>query len=194
MKKAQGHADTELDETGVEQSRALVEAFSRLSVGIVLSSDLLRCRQTAECVAEGTQAQVQCMKELRERNFGALEGTNYDDVRSFLETEAVRLSKPVFTVRPEGGESMQDVWSRLDPIVERLRDSVIDTAVVSHGGTVGLLVARLIEAGPTAARNIRINNCSVTELHRRGDGGWSLVRVNDTRHLEGLGEGVVVGA
>lgn len=194
QKKAQGHADTALDERGLAQSRTLVGAFSPLSVSLVLSSDLSRCRQTATQVAAGSSAQIQYLSELRERHFGSLEGTDYDAVRSYIEAEALRTNLPAYSIRPEGGESLEDVWNRLDSVVERLRDSVLDTAVVSHGGTVGLLVARLIEAGPAAARNIRVNNCSVTELHRRADGGWSLVRVNDTRHMEGLGEGVVVGA
>lgn len=191
---AQGHSETDLDELGLAQSRTLIKAFSGLDVARVLSSDLRRCIQTAERVAEGCHVEIETLKILRERSFGVWEGTQYERVRESLDEEAVQIGKPVFAVRPEGGESMEDVWMRLDSLVDRLLDTQSDLAVVSHGGTIGLLIARLIDAGPEAARNIRINNCSISELHRRADGGWSLVRVNDCRHMEGLDEGVIVGA
>jgi broad specificity phosphatase PhoE len=87
------------------------------------------------------------------------------------------------------GESLNDVWERITPVYEDLMNDARKTVVVSHGGIMGLLLARLIGVGPGAGRSFRFGNASITELSRRGDNGWAIDRLNDKTHLEGAREG-----
>ena len=193
-KRAQGHCDTELDETGIAQADSIAAFLSTREVGTVHTSDLRRCLQTAERVAAACSAPLIKTPLLRERNFGSLEGRPYDEVRTAIQQKAVQIGCSNFDARPEGGESFQDVWHRLDPFVASLGQEGQVQTVVSHGGTIGLLIAKLIEAGPASARNFRISNCSLTELQRREDNSWTLVRLNDCSHLEKTDEGLGIGA
>jgi|GEM_PF-2993232 len=86
-------------------------------------------------------------------------------------------------IRPDGGESLRDVWHRLAKFqksLDKIRDSAV---VVSHGGTLGLLLARLLRGSVQTARGFRFENASVTEVIRRPDGTWQLLRYADTSHL-----------
>lgn len=79
---------------------------------------------------------------------------------------------------------MEDVWSRLDAVEELLRNEDRTTLVVSHGGALAQLIAKLIRGGHDAPRAFRFENCALTELTRRPDGFYVITRLNDCRHLE----------
>ncbi|MCH7944447.1 MAG: histidine phosphatase family protein [Armatimonadetes bacterium] len=191
-RRAQGHSDTELDETGQAQARSLVAAFSGVEVKTVLSSDLKRCVQTAACVAEATGTDVEHLRDLRERCFGALEGSPYEEVREYVSRMSAEQGIDPHMVRTEGGESLHDVSLRVENVAARLgREG--PTVVVSHGGALGLLIARLIGAAPEVARAFRLANGSITEIERRNDGAWQIVRLNDCSHLEEALEGFGAG-
>ena len=192
-RRAQGHTDTELDETGRSQARSLVEPFSALDVEHLISSDLLRCRQTAEYVSQATGVTVEYTPSLRERGFGSMEGRPYEEIRAYVSAQSRELGVEPHMVRMEGGESLHDVWERLESVVEKISQKRGPTAVVSHGGAVGLLIAKLIGSAPHTARSFRLANCSITELLRRDDGYWSIERLNDQSHLEEALEGFGAG-
>lgn len=191
-RRAQGHTDTELDETGLSQARSLIEPFSSLEVEYVLSSDLQRCKQTAEHVARAAGVKIEHTPHLRERGFGSLEGKPYNEIRSYIADQSRIQGVERHMVRLEGGESMHDVWERLQHVVDDLSQRDGPTVVVSHGGAIGLLLAKLIGSGLGSARSFRLSNCSITELHR-DDGCWMIERLNDQTHMEEALEGFGAG-
>ena len=48
QKRAQGHTDRPLDETGLQQAKLVGNAFLDLPVQRILTSDLIRAKQTAD--------------------------------------------------------------------------------------------------------------------------------------------------
>lgn len=183
--KAQGHTDEPLDADGIWQSEQLACSMKATSLDLVLSSDLQRCRQTAELLAATSNAALETTPILRERSFGDLEGANYDDVRSYLECAERESNTEHYLVCPPNGESIQDVWDRLSPFVKVLDQCPLaSVAVVSHGGTGALLLAQLLRGTIWTGRSLRFGNTSVTELLRRPNGTWQLLRYSDTTHLE----------
>jgi broad specificity phosphatase PhoE len=192
--RVQGHCDLELDETGQRQAGEVALALKGLPVERLLTSDLCRCSQTAAAIARALGLEPEVRPALRERHFGALEGTHYEIVRATIETAARERGGDPFDERPESGESLRDVWDRVAPVVEELQAESRPTVVVSHGGAIGLMLARLIGAEPVVARAFRFANASLTELSRRGDGSWAIDRLNDKSHLEVAREGFGTGA
>ena len=55
--------------------------------------------------------------------------------------------------------------------------------VVSHGGASALLLAQIVQGTIDVSRAFRFANAGVTELNRRDDGTFYIVRYNDTTHL-----------
>lgn len=192
--RAQGHCDTPLDEMGLQQAEQVANVLRGLSIERVLSSDLARSADTAKAIADALGLGIELSPLLRERDFGILEGQPYEIVRSSIEREAAQIGCEPFDYAPVEGESLRDVWNRIQPIVEELRACARRTVVVAHGGTIGLMLARLIDAGPESSRAFRITNASVTELYQRADGGWAIERLNDRTHLEVAREGFGTGA
>ena len=182
--RAQGHTDVDLDDTGREQARRLGRAFTKGQVGRVLSSDLLRSAETARPVAAACGAELDILPELRERHMGGWEGLLYEDL--WERARVLAGDAPAYTVRPPEGESFADVWDRLDPVAARIRSACEDLAVVTHGGAAALLMAKLMRGTLDTSRGFRFLNGSVTELQRRPEGTFMLLRYNDASHLAGL--------
>lgn len=183
-RRLQGHTDIELDETGRTQAELVALAFRGAEVERVLTSDLARCYATADRVASVLGLVPEVDPCLKERCFGTLEGNRFEDFHSALESEVVQSGGSRLDYAPTGGESLRQVWARIGSVAERLHAGIGQTVVVSHGGTLGLLLARLIDAGPEAAQAFRFSNASVTELFKRPNGTWAIDRLNDKTHLE----------
>jgi 2,3-bisphosphoglycerate-dependent phosphoglycerate mutase len=139
----QGHAaGPTLTERGRRQS---AEAAIRLREGgleAIYTSDLERAQQTAAFVESALGLPVQCHGSLRERCFGVFEGgplTSLDPVDSGIRDDRVVDA----SARPEGGESLDELYQRAGAFVEWLGDQghVGDVAVVTHGGTIRALRA-----------------------------------------------------
>jgi len=107
---------------------------------------------------------------------------------------------PDVGVSPEGAcaESQRDVEARiaayLDSILQR-SDRELECApphcaiIFTHGMAIKYALRRIEMASPQAAWKKAIDNTSVTEARYSTDpgsqGGWHVVRVNDSAHLEG---------
>lgn len=131
--------DTPLNELGLEQARRLGERLRAAGIGHVLSSDLMRARQTAEAVAQSTGAPLELEPLLQERNFGELRGRLYSDVGPDLFDD---------TFEPPGGESGEmfrarahAAWQRVLAFTDQKQGSG-HVAVVTHGLLYRTLFAR----------------------------------------------------
>ena len=181
--RAQGHTDIPLDSTGQEQAAQLGEAFQGMVIDRLLSSDLTRSIQTAEQVGVATGQPLETLKDLRERCFGEWEGLSFSTVSANLYERATKHGISAQEVRPPNGESFLDVWHRLNPICEQLGSADGTVVVVSHGGALAILLAKLLKGTLDTSRAFRFGNNGITELERRVDGLFLITRYNDTNHL-----------
>jgi broad specificity phosphatase PhoE len=134
----QGQDDTAtLTPEGCLQAERLAERFAQQPVGAIYCSDLRRARQTAAPVASALGLTVRTDPLLRERNFGIYEGGPV----SALQAGATGVSHGRVvdsTVRPPGGESLDEVYERAVTFIDRLVDDdpVAAVLLVAHGGSV----------------------------------------------------------
>lgn len=183
--RAQGHTDIELDATGLTQAEALAQAFLDVPLGQIWSSDLVRSAHCARAVAKATGARLTLDRRLRERAMGEWEGLLYPEFNARFRSIAGPNDPHLLRATPPGGESLSDVWKRVEPVVDELQAEETPTLVVTHGGTCSLLLAQLVRANLESARSFRFANCGITELAKRPDGLYNLLRYNDIAHLEG---------
>ncbi len=184
--RAQGHSDVELDAVGHAQAQRLAGFFKNKDIRRIFSSDLNRCLQTARPLAESLGIEVEPRPVLRERTFGVLEGQHYTALRAWFQGEARAQGLTEFELRPDDGESVKDVWRRLEAFEKELKRVHENSVVIMHGGSCGILMARLMRANVESSRSLRFENAAVNELIRRPDGFWQLLRYNDGSHLHGL--------
>lgn len=190
--KAQGHTDIPLDATGIEQAELLAKTFSREHLDLILCSDLQRSRQTAQLISDSVGVPLEASRLLRERSFGEWEGMPYAEIGRLT---GVAVSEQglgsLYEACPPGGESLQMAWDRIEPLIDRLRAMAENTLVVGHGGVSALMLAQLVRGTLDTSRAFRFSNCAVTELARRPDGTFQLVRFNDAVHLGGENMGPI---
>jgi probable phosphoglycerate mutase len=185
--RAQGHTDIPLDETGIKQAELLGEMLADEPIQLILTSDLQRSSQTAENIAKRLGVPMEVTPTLRERCFGEWEGLPYAEVGRRMGAEVpARGLAALFEACPAGGESLQMTWERVKAVTDRLSQLEENTLVVSHGGVSALMLAQLIRGDIITSRAFRLHNCAVTELHRRPDHTFQLIRYNDASHLESV--------
>ncbi len=184
--RAQGHSDIELDKVGHLQAERLAGFFKNRDIRRIFSSDLNRCVQTANPLAQALDLEVELREVLRERTFGVLEGQHYTSLRAWFQGEARVQGLTEFDLRPDDGESVRDVWKRMEAFEKELKRIYTNTVVILHGGSCGILMSRHMRGNVESSRSLRFENAAVNELIRRPDGFWQLTRYNDASHLHGL--------
>jgi len=80
----QGQTDIPLNETGESQAHQMREKLKDIHFDMVYSSDLIRAKRTAEIITLERNLALITTEIIRERSFGAYEGTPMDDARKTL--------------------------------------------------------------------------------------------------------------
>jgi len=140
---ANAEHDFGLTEEGRSQVLAsLTEAPPTIRSAVVVSSPLLRARETAEIAADLLGASVRVDHRLVERGFGELELASDERYESVWE-----LDRRDPTHRTWGVESVVDVWARLQRLLGDLRHdpdiAAVDGAsilLVTHGDVASTLI------------------------------------------------------
>lgn len=182
--RSQGQTNVGLDATGQAQAEAVGKALASEGVTAIWSSDLARARATADAISYQTGTPVELRADLRERSFGDWEGEPFDRLHARMDELGREIGVTRLEVRPPNGESMVDVWDRLDDLMEDVSRATGTLVIVTHGGTGCLLIARLFHGSVASSRSFRFGNAAYSELERRQDGTYFLVRYNVQDHLE----------
>jgi 2,3-bisphosphoglycerate-dependent phosphoglycerate mutase len=134
-----GWRDPPLTETGRAQAQALARQLAGVHLDLVVTSDLLRSKETAR-LALVNRPGLRWEEEwrIKERDYGALTGQSK---ASWLRRapEATAAWRRGYDVRPPGGESLkmveQRVWPFLDALVARIRREHMSVALSVHGNS-----------------------------------------------------------
>lgn len=128
-----GHIDDTLTEKGIEQARAAATILPT-TIKHIYSSSLGRAKETAIILNEKLGVELTFHDELKEVNFGDLNGTPY------LNEYKARHMAMDFDWRPSG-ECFEDVKTRILKILKEISDSNQSEGVliVGHGGTIRML-------------------------------------------------------
>ena len=124
-----GSTDIPLTETGLLQAQQLADNAQGKGIEVIIASDMIRARQTAQAVADRLNLPVYTDHRLREQDFGKYEGTSRADA-------VYQAEKRKFAHNHYGGESImklaQRVYNRMDEIVEKYSGKTV--LIVCHGG------------------------------------------------------------
>jgi broad specificity phosphatase PhoE len=152
-KRAQGHADIDLNEDGRLQALHIATELETSEIEAIYSSDLKRAVDTARSIAAPHDLDVKVDPDLREIDQGEWEGLTVEEIR----TGWPDLWGPArhYNARP-GGETPQQVRERALISLRRIVDDHPHgtVVVVSHGGTIRWISAEAL--GYDAKRSARI--------------------------------------
>jgi alpha-ribazole phosphatase len=133
-----GFTDVPLAEHGITQLNRLAGLFYQ-DIDFIVSSNLMRCRQTREILFHHIAAPVYEMDEWREINFGDWEGKTFAELKEVREYQ-MWLQSPC-SVAPPNGESYSAFQTRIETALmhtvelsERIKARHV--IVVTHGGPI----------------------------------------------------------
>jgi probable phosphoglycerate mutase len=179
--RVQGWLDVPLDETGRAQAEKLAQHFRGQGVQIVYTSPLVRAAHTARVIAEACGCQVIADERLREYHMGDWSGLTREEIlvlpSTTRETADVELQIP-------NGERADQVHARVSAWLRDVlaRHEGQTLLAVSHGGTLGALLATMLGLPVARRQPFSFANASVTEVHHDGQ-RWHLRMLNSQCHL-----------
>ena len=132
-----GWTDIPLVESGRRQAKLLGGRLAGRSFALVLSSPLSRALETCRLAGLGDAVTVD--PDLREWNYGDLEGLTSDEIRRSMPGWTI-WSGPV-----PGGETADQVGQRADRVIERVMPVDGDVAIFAHGHLLRVLAARWLD-------------------------------------------------
>ncbi|AQS56451.1 histidine phosphatase family protein [Novibacillus thermophilus] len=173
-KRAQGHSNNPLNEIGRRQARSVAKRLSDEKWDVIVSSDLLRARETAEIISSYIGKPITFDKRLREIGLGEIQGT----------TEEERIQKwgKIWRQLDLGVETDQSLGERGIAFVEAMARKYPGKRIiaVSHGIIIGQTLKELFQSD---TRDNNLNNTSVTII-TKSKGAWRYLLYNCTCHLK----------
>ena len=121
-----------LTEKGVEQSKLVGNGLKSLNLDAIYSSPILRCRQTAQIIAEYVKCPLVYDERITERYFGNFNNRKIEllDWKTFLIDEASKNSV----------EGWDEIYFRVKNLVEEVKNK--NVIIVSHYDIIRAFIAK----------------------------------------------------
>lgn len=182
---ASSESEVLLNEEGIKQAQKLAEALKEETIMAAYVSPQARAMQTAkEALKHHSNAKLHPVDHLKEQHLGIYEGS-----KGKAEWKAIKKlsQEPFHLLRPENGESYLDLQERaknfFHEIVKKHPDETI--LIVSHGGTLGVLLLHLLEKELTEenykAHQPKNAEISIIEISETGEKKIHIL--NSNNHL-----------
>ena len=172
-----GRADPELTEEGHRQAELLAGALRGEPVAALLTSPLLRARQTAEPIGEACGVPVEVDDRLIEIDWGAWEGR----ATGSLARSDVDRWKAEDGTAPEG-ESLDSLSLRVESFCREQLDRDGLVVAVSHVSPIKAAAAWAMGVDGTVAWRMFLGLASITRVGQ-GKASPVLLSFNETGHL-----------
>jgi alpha-ribazole phosphatase len=179
-----GRTDVRLSPAGIRQAERLRDRLAGEPLSAVYASDLRRASATAEIIASRHDLAVTTCPELREIDFGEIEGLTFDEARR-LYPEVVRLwIEQSSELKYPAGDSITEFSNRVIGFVPRLAKHAKQETVliVAHSGVLRTLLCQLLGMETRHRWQMRLDlaSLSVAETYSRSA---VLCSLNDVCHL-----------
>ncbi len=174
-RKIQGRKDIPLNEIGTLQAKDCQNYFRDLNWNVIVSSPLLRAKQTAEIINEDLKLPFVVMEQFIERDYGDIEGFTLEErMRHYPNNDCPNQ------------ESFELVRERVMKGANRLHELYPNQKiiVVAHGGVIKILLNSLLKEEAITRKN-GLSNGGVSHILYE-DGSWRVKDFNQVNHLSKL--------
>jgi len=183
----QGQADFPLNSEGQQQVQALAFRWAQDSTHFdhLISSPLLRARQTAEIIADKLRLKIEENHLLKEVDNGQMAGLSLDKIDELFPLREDRLNP--FTPIGGTGETWYELYLRAGRFLQLLTEYPPGNyLVVSHGGMINSLLWAALGIVPRAPNHLPTfyfeNTAFATLGYHPEDNLWQLMKACDNRH------------
>jgi len=184
VKEGEGSADPELSEVGLHQAERVADLLETVGIDHVVSSTMLRARQTAAPLAGRLGVTVELLDDIKESDHRS---------RSYVPSEEIRADDPD-TAHYFEGDLMDTIFSdgydNFEARVVRGFKHIIESnpskrvAVFCHGMVTNVFIKTILRFEEVLA--IAPDYCGVTRVQASGTGVRTVRSVNETYHVRDL--------
>lgn len=184
-RRLQGQLDIGLNAEGRAQAEATARGLEQHTFAAVYSSDLRRTMQTATALAERLALRVRPEAGLRERHYGAFQGSTADEFARDHPTAHARFLTRDLDYDFGHGESLRSFAARVTEAIDRiaLLHAGQTLLLVTHGGVLDIVYRRVTGRDLSGPRDFPVPNAALNWIETASD-GWRLLAWADRSHLE----------
>jgi probable phosphoglycerate mutase len=153
-----GQIDLALSDVGVRQAKWWRDEFfakKNIRLQKIFTSDLARCRKTAEIIAGDRdnsknnsgihEIEVLPERGLREIDLGKWDGLPMSEIRKRFPGDWEKRGEEIGTFRPWEGESFTDVYNRVIPLFTEICETGANPVlIVAHSGVNRLIICHIL--------------------------------------------------
>jgi 2,3-bisphosphoglycerate-dependent phosphoglycerate mutase len=182
--RLQGNQNSELTLRGKKQVELVAKALSRRDFNVLISSDQGRAVNTAEIINKYHNLKMILNKNLRERNFGIMEGLTREEIAiKFPDVHDGYIKRKSEYQIPDG-ESLVQLYTRvtceLNNINKQYEGSKI--LIVTHGGVLDCLMRMVFSYSLDVSRNFSIYNAAINTFSIQNN-RWNLEEWGNIDHI-----------
>ncbi len=180
-----GHSDIDLSDTGLRQAELLRDRLNTERIDSIYTSDLKRAYKTAQIIAEKRNTPTTTYPELREIDFGSIEGLTFDEInRLYPEVSRMWIEHDPGLAYP-GGESLAEFDERVQLLKKHLEIYTEEQTILiaTHSGVLSTLICQFLFLKPWQRWQFRFDLASLTVVETYPEGAI-LSLLNDISHLK----------
>jgi uncharacterized phosphatase len=174
----QGHTDIPLNSAGKIQAQNGINFVERMNIDLIVSSPLIRAKETADIVNTTLKKPVICDLRLQERHYGDFEGRTIEEFNAFRSELAKDPTQPLeenglpYVPNAEPYDIFRDriITSIAEHILTHADKTVL---FVSHGGVYRML-RRVLIGDLQSSDNVQ------PWYFEKTDGGWVARNLQET--------------
>jgi phosphoserine phosphatase len=187
-----GRTDVPLTAEGQAEAKAVAGRIARRwTPKIVYTSPMGRCIATGEEIAKACGISSSVLGELNDLDYGDWHWQTHEEVRAASPAHYAAWHDTPHLIRFPRGDSLQDLVSRtadaLRIAISAYPDETDCVVLVGHDSVNRALLLQLLDQPLSAYWRIEQAPCTLNEIDILG-GQVRVVRINETAHLEGIGE------
>lgn len=183
--RIQGNKDPGLSELGIRQARRVGLRLKNEGIGLIFSSSLKRCVQTAEIIAKKTGSRVRICDGIEEIMLGQWQGKTVEEVKRAYPEEYKQWLKAPSKARIPGWEGISKFNKRINRAFNSILadNTVASVCVITHWGVLSAYFSKTLKTDfDKFFKTVKIDNCGISKVSC--DNGITRIHyINDTRHL-----------
>ncbi|OYN66298.1 histidine phosphatase family protein [Bacillus safensis] len=171
-KRIQGRTDIPLNDTGKWQAEQTGLYLKDVHWDVVISSPLIRAKETAHLILNHVHAPLVIMDDFIERDYGDAEGMSFEERQKLFPDKRYPNMEPLETIQ-----------NRMLEGIEKVRAAYPDqhVLIVAHGASIHALLTTLADEH-MGLQNTRLVNACLNYVEWT-DGKWKVRDYNVVSHL-----------
>jgi 2,3-bisphosphoglycerate-dependent phosphoglycerate mutase len=185
--RLQGKQNSELTLLGIKQVELVAEELGKRTFDVLISSDQRRAVNTAEIINKYHNLKIILNEDLRERNFGIMEGLTREEIaKKFPEVHDAYIERKSEFQVPDG-ESLIQLFSRVTNELKKIINLYEGKSIliVTHGGVLDCTMRMVFSLSLDRSRNFSIYNAAINTFTVT-NGQWDLIEWGNIDHLASI--------